>query len=173
MWMVDNFVVVFVITGTMTSNSGLDLHQPHSLKRHNLRKQQQPQKTFRQHNRNIYRLIRNSKYCSNTHYRMTLPGADEVQLRARYLGTGNADTTTKYAFLTNQHRDTAASIISHTSSQCAYYAVAQNESIHRTKYNLLESMIQPCGIPPHLQQQQQQQKQSNVGITLHPSSTTP
>ena len=115
---------------------------------------------------------------------MTLPGADEVQLRARYLGTGNADATTKYIFLTNQHRDTAASIVSHTSSQCAYYAVAQNESIHRTKYNLLESMILPCGIPPHLQQQQHQQKQSNGGInttngntttgtTLQLSSTTP
>ena len=29
--MVDNLVVVFVITGTMTYNSGLDLHQPHSV----------------------------------------------------------------------------------------------------------------------------------------------
>ena len=96
---------------------------------------------------------------------MTLPGADEAQSRARYLGTGNADTTTKYIFITNQHRDTAASIISHTSSQCAYYAVAQNESIHRTKYNLLESMIQPCGVPPHLQQQQQQQKKQQQSTT--------
>ena len=107
---------------------------------------------------------------------MTLPGADEVQLRARYLGTGNADTTTKHVFLTNQHRDTAASIISHTSSQCAYYAVAQNESIHRTKYNLLESMIQPCGIPPHLQQQHKQASSATNatnGISLQPSSTTP
>jgi splicing factor 3B subunit 5 len=103
---------------------------------------------------------------------MTLPGADEVQLRARYLGTGNADTTTKYVFLTNQHRDTAASIVSHTSSQCAYYAVAQNESIHRTKYNLLESMIQPCGLPPHLQQQQQQQKQSNQTGGTNTTTTT-
>jgi splicing factor 3B subunit 5 len=86
---------------------------------------------------------------------MTLPGADEVQIRSRYLGTGNADTTTKYIFVTNQHRDTSASIISHSSSLCAYYAVAQNNSILRTKYNSLEAMIQPCGIPPHLQQQQQ------------------
>jgi splicing factor 3B subunit 5 len=84
---------------------------------------------------------------------MTLPGADEVQLKARYLGTGNADTTTEYVFLTNQHRDTAASIVGHASSQLAYYAVAKNESIGRTRYQYLESMVSPCGIPPHLQQQ--------------------
>lgn len=83
---------------------------------------------------------------------MTLPGADEIQLKARYLGTGNADTTTEYDFLTNQHRDTAASIVGHASSQLAYYAVATNDSIGRARYQYLESMVAPCGIPPHLQQ---------------------
>jgi splicing factor 3B subunit 5 len=83
---------------------------------------------------------------------MTLPGADEMQLKARYLGTGNADTTTEYEFLTNQHRDTAGSIVGHASSLLAYYAVATNESIGRTRYQYLESMVAPCGIPPHLQQ---------------------
>jgi len=85
------------------------------------------------------------------------------QLKARYIGTGHADMT-KYEFLTNQHRDTAASHIGHY-DQLSYYAVAQNESIGRTRLNFLESMVQPCGPPPKtkdvdklLEQKQQEQE---------------
>ncbi len=47
----------------------------------------------------------------------------------------------------NHHRDTYASHIGH-SSRLAYFAVIQNESIARVKYNMLEKMLQPCGVPP-------------------------
>ena len=69
------------------------------------------------------------------------------QLSSRYIGTGHADMT-KHAWLTNQHRDTAASTVGHYADQLAYYAVATNESMGRTRLELLESMLQPCGPPP-------------------------
>lgn len=86
------------------------------------------------------------------------------QLKAKYLGTGHADQT-KFEFLSNQHRDTSASILGHY-DQLSYYAVSQNESIGRLKLTLLDSMIEPCGKPPppkdieSLYQQKQQEKQS-------------
>ena len=40
-------------------------------------------------------------------------------------------------WLTNQHRDTYASFIGH-SSLLAYFAIAENESIGRMKYNFLQ-----------------------------------
>jgi splicing factor 3B subunit 5 len=73
-------------------------------------------------------------------------GMTNDQLKARYLGTGHADLS-KYEWLTNQHRDTAASIVGHY-DQLSYYAVAQNESIQRVRLQLLESMWRPCGPPP-------------------------
>lgn len=74
-------------------------------------------------------------------------GMTTDQMAARYLGTGHADLP-KYDWVTNQHRDTAASVVGHAADQLAYYAVATNESIGRTRYELLESMVQPCGPPP-------------------------
>jgi splicing factor 3B subunit 5 len=93
-------------------------------------------------------------------------GMTTEQLKVRYLGTGDADTT-KYEFMTNQHRDTAASHIGHY-DQLSYMAVAQNESIGRVRIQLLENMIQPCGPPPPpkdvdkvLEQYHQQQESTN------------
>ena len=69
----------------------------------------------------------------------------------------------------NQHRDTVASHIGHY-DMMSYFAVAQNDSIGRVRYqllevsvpagaegkcyfintlhNLLQKMLQPCGPPP-------------------------
>jgi len=47
----------------------------------------------------------------------------------------------------NHHRDTAASALGHA-DLTAYYAIAENESIGRVKFTLLEKMLQPCGPPP-------------------------
>ena len=47
-------------------------------------------------------------------------------------------------WVTNQHRDTYASHVAHY-DQLSYFAVAQNESIGRVKYEFLEKMLQPCG----------------------------
>ena len=73
-------------------------------------------------------------------------GMTTEQLKARYLGTGDADTS-KYEFLTNQHRDTYASHLGHY-DQLSYMAVAQNESIGRMRLQFLERMVQPCGPKP-------------------------
>mmetsp|Transcript_14346 Transcript_14346/g.39508 ORF Transcript_14346/g.39508 Transcript_14346/m.39508 type:complete len:92 (-) Transcript_14346:275-550(-) len=80
---------------------------------------------------------------------MSNPGGSSIsadQLKARYVGTGHADMS-KYDWMTNQHRDTYASHVSHY-DQLSYFAVAQNESVGRTRAQFLEKMIQPCGPPP-------------------------
>lgn len=87
---------------------------------------------------------------------MSNPGGANIsteQLKARYIGTGHADMP-KYEFLTNQHRDTLASHVSHY-DQLSYYAVAQNESIGRVRCQMLEKMVQPCGPPPKKSKEQQ------------------
>ena len=53
-------------------------------------------------------------------------------------------TNTHSEWVTNQHRDTYASHVAHY-DQLSYFAVAQNESIGRVKYEFLEKMLQPCG----------------------------
>jgi splicing factor 3B subunit 5 len=68
-------------------------------------------------------------------------------LQMKYIGTGHADLTKQWVVLvlfsassvfsewvTNQHRDSLASYIGHT-SLAAYFAIAENESIARVKYN--------------------------------------
>lgn len=67
-------------------------------------------------------------------------------LQSKYIGTGHADTT-KYEWLTNQHRDSLASYLGH-SDLLSYYAIAENETMARVRFNLMEKMLQPCGPPP-------------------------
>merc|ERR1711902_434007 len=67
-------------------------------------------------------------------------------LQSKYIGTGHADTT-KFDWLTNQARDTCASHIGHF-DMINYFALAENESKARLKFNLVEKMLQPCGPPP-------------------------
>ena len=47
----------------------------------------------------------------------------------------------------NHQRDSMASHIGHH-DMLTYCAVAQNESVGRTKFAMLERMVQPCGPPP-------------------------
>ena len=63
------------------------------------------------------------------------------QLQAKHAGTGNPDTT-KQEWATNQHRDSYASFIGH-SSLLSYFAIAENKSIERKRVELLEKMVQP------------------------------
>lgn len=69
---------------------------------------------------------------------------DEVQ--SRYAGIGHADMT-KFEWMVNQHRDTYASVIGHV-SLLSYISVAENVSMGRKRFELLEKMLQPCGKPP-------------------------
>nr|XP_058958940.1 splicing factor 3B subunit 5-like [Pocillopora verrucosa] len=68
-------------------------------------------------------------------------------LQSKYVGTGHSDTT-KFEWLVNQHRDSAASYIGHY-NLLDYFALVENETRARTRFNLLEKMVQPCGHPPH------------------------
>ncbi|KUF94790.1 Peroxisomal multifunctional enzyme type 2 [Phytophthora nicotianae] len=52
----------------------------------------------------------------------------------------------------NQQRDTLASHLGH-SDMLAYFAVAENESMGRVRYNMLEKMLQPCGPPPQKEEE--------------------
>merc|ERR1712055_1245562 len=72
-------------------------------------------------------------------------------LQSKYIGTGHADTT-KFDWLTNQARDSCASHIGHF-DMINYFALAENESKARMKFNLVEKMLQPCGPPPEKKQE--------------------
>ncbi|GMH40743.1 hypothetical protein BSKO_08647 [Bryopsis sp. KO-2023] len=67
-------------------------------------------------------------------------------LQSKYVGTGHADVN-RFEWALNTHRDSYASYIGHHSQLC-YFAVAENESIGRVKYNLMQKMLLPCGLPP-------------------------
>jgi len=66
-------------------------------------------------------------------------------LQSKYVGTGHADTN-KFEWLVNQHRDSYASYIGHH-ALISYFSVSQNESIARVKFEFVEKMLQPCGLP--------------------------
>ncbi|EGU12969.1 hypothetical protein RTG_01010 [Rhodotorula toruloides ATCC 204091] len=50
-------------------------------------------------------------------------------------------------WITNQHRDTSSSIVGHP-ALLQYLAIADGETTARTKFELTERMLQPCGPPP-------------------------
>ena len=66
-------------------------------------------------------------------------------LQSKYVGTGHADIT-KFEWLVNQHRDSFASYIGHP-NLVEFFAIAENESKARVKFNFLQKMLQPCGLP--------------------------
>ncbi len=45
------------------------------------------------------------------------------------------------------HRDSMASYIGHH-NMLSYFAVVENESIGRVKYEFMQKMLLPCGLPP-------------------------
>ena len=54
---------------------------------------------------------------------------------------------TKYEWAVNMQRDTLASHIGH--EDMLYFAsIAENESVARVRFTMLEKMLQPCGPPP-------------------------
>ncbi|KAJ1508709.1 Splicing factor 3B subunit 5 [Coelomomyces lativittatus] len=66
-------------------------------------------------------------------------------LQSKHVGTGHADTN-RYEWLVNQHRDTLATFIGHAHLS-TFTAIAENESIARTRFMLKKKMICPCGPP--------------------------
>lgn len=57
-------------------------------------------------------------------------------LQSRYVGTGHADTN-RFEWAVNIHRDSYASYFGHH-TMLQYFAVAENESIGRVKYNMMQ-----------------------------------
>ncbi|KAF9345564.1 hypothetical protein BGX26_002984 [Mortierella sp. AD094] len=84
---------------------------------------------------------RRSKECDRSNLNSQLE-----HLQSKYVGTGHADTS-KYEWGVNQARDTYASYIGHY-PMISYFAIAENESIARVKFNIAEKMLHPCGPPP-------------------------
>ncbi|MQL90897.1 hypothetical protein Taro_023499, partial [Colocasia esculenta] len=67
-------------------------------------------------------------------------------LQAKYVGTGHADLN-RFEWAVNIQRDSYASYIGHYPI-LAYFALAENESIGRERYNFMQKMLLPCGLPP-------------------------
>ena len=67
-------------------------------------------------------------------------------LQSKYIGTGHSDTS-KFEWLLNQHRDSFASYLGHH-DLVSFFAIAENETKARIRFNLLHKMLQPCGPPP-------------------------
>ena len=67
-------------------------------------------------------------------------------LYAKNPGCGNMDTD-KWEFQTTVARDTLASNVGHY-SRLQYMAVAMNQSVQKTRLQMIERMVQPCGPPP-------------------------
>ncbi|GAB5372590.1 hypothetical protein AAMO2058_001678700 [Amorphochlora amoebiformis] len=67
-------------------------------------------------------------------------------LQMKYIGTGHPDIT-RYEWVVNHHRDSAASYIGHP-HMLLMFGIAENESIGRVRYRLLQQMVAPCGKAP-------------------------
>lgn len=76
-------------------------------------------------------------------------GRNDVQ--SKYVGTGHADLS-RFEWAVNIHRDSYASYIGHH-PLLSYFAIAENESIGRVKYNMMQKMLLPCGVPPEKQEE--------------------
>mmetsp|Transcript_9093 Transcript_9093/g.10895 ORF Transcript_9093/g.10895 Transcript_9093/m.10895 type:complete len:94 (+) Transcript_9093:74-355(+) len=67
-------------------------------------------------------------------------------LQMKYVGTGHPDIT-RYEWVVNHHRDSAASYIGHH-HMLLMFGTAENESMGRVKHRLLAQMVAPCGKEP-------------------------
>jgi hypothetical protein len=52
----------------------------------------------------------------------------------------------------NIQRDSYASYIGHY-PMLSYFAIAENESIGRERYNFMQKMLLPCGLPPEREEE--------------------
>ncbi|KAG9242139.1 splicing factor 3B subunit 10 SF3b10 [Calycina marina] len=71
-------------------------------------------------------------------------------LQARYVGTGHPDTT-KFEWTSNIQRDSYASYVGHP-PLLSYMAVGMGECREKVRAKFIESMIQPVGKPPEVQE---------------------
>ena len=62
-------------------------------------------------------------------------------LQSRYVGTGHADTN-RFEWAVNIHRDSYAAYVGRP-TMLQYFAVAENESIGRVRYNMMQVRDRP------------------------------
>ncbi|KAK4854557.1 hypothetical protein QYF36_025830 [Acer negundo] len=67
-------------------------------------------------------------------------------LQANYVETGHADLN-RFEWAVNIQRDSFTSYIGQY-PMLAYFAIAESESIGRERYNFMQKMLLPCGLPP-------------------------
>ncbi|KAL5702588.1 hypothetical protein ACHQM5_027790 [Ranunculus cassubicifolius] len=67
-------------------------------------------------------------------------------LQSKYVGTGHADLN-RFEWMVNIHRDSYASYVGHH-DVLSYLSIAENESVARERYNFMQKMLMPCGLPP-------------------------
>jgi splicing factor 3B subunit 5 len=67
-------------------------------------------------------------------------------LASKFVGTGNPEMS-RHAWATSVARDSLASHLGHA-DQVALFALVEGEAQGRTRYTMLERMLQPCGAPP-------------------------
>ncbi|PHT54126.1 hypothetical protein CQW23_08588 [Capsicum baccatum] len=57
-----------------------------------------------------------------------------------------------FEWAVNIQRDSYASYVGHY-PMLAYFAIAENESIGRERYNFMQKMLLPCGLPPEREEE--------------------
>ncbi|CAA7401311.1 unnamed protein product [Spirodela intermedia] len=67
-------------------------------------------------------------------------------LQAEYVGTGHADLN-RFGWAVNIQRDSYASYIGHY-PLLSCFASAENESVGWERYNFMQKVLLPCGLPP-------------------------
>jgi splicing factor 3B subunit 5 len=63
-------------------------------------------------------------------------------MQMKFVGTGHADTS-KAEWLSAQHKDSYASYVGHP-ALLAYFATAQNQSLGRVRYQMMQRLCKPC-----------------------------
>ena len=81
-----------------------------------------------------------------------------LALHQQGAGAGHPDIT-RFEWAVNVHRDSHASYIGR-GYMLSYFGAAENEASGRVKYNMLQKMLLPCGLPPALGDEEDEDEMS-------------
>ena len=108
----------------------------------------------------LYFLTRTQK--KNTNLSAFCCGDRILTAFSLWLGTGHPDIT-RYEWVVNHHRDSAASYIGH-SHLSMLFGVVENESQARIRYNLLQKMVAPCGKEPATEKEDSEMEEEDMDV---------
>ena len=89
-------------------------------------------------------------------------------LASKFVGTGHPEIS-RHDWAVGIARDSLAAHLGH-SDQVALFALAEGEAPGRTRYTMLERMLQPCGVAPP---PAQAQAQAAAGAAAAPAAAAP